>query len=189
MAAATNPRSDWTREEIAALFDLPFTELVFRAAEVHRANHPANQVQLSTLLSIKEVQQSKDRGPRQQAPGAGAKVLNYLAWRFSGVLASALLADHPRQGDDLALALDRRGAAHDAQHAGRLHQLLQFDGRATIEAPAPESDRALQCERGAQVAQLRQMAMAWRISFEDAAARIVASRDGTPKGQEGTLDG
>lgn len=46
-------RTDWTREEIAALFDLPFTELVFRAAEVHRANHPANQVQRSTLLSIK----------------------------------------------------------------------------------------------------------------------------------------
>ncbi|MDR7103039.1 biotin synthase-like enzyme, partial [Croceicoccus sp. BE223] len=53
MTASATPRSDWTREEIAALFDLPFTELVFRAAEVHRANHPANQVQLSTLLSIK----------------------------------------------------------------------------------------------------------------------------------------
>lgn len=51
--ASTTPRNDWTREEIAALFDLPFTELVFRAAEVHRANHPHNQVQLSTLLSIK----------------------------------------------------------------------------------------------------------------------------------------
>ncbi|MEP9360821.1 biotin synthase BioB [Sphingomonas sp. KR3-1] len=46
-------RTDWTREEIAALFELPFTELVFRAAEVHRANHAANEVQLSTLLSIK----------------------------------------------------------------------------------------------------------------------------------------
>jgi biotin synthase len=46
-------RTDWTREEIAELFDLPFTELVFRAAEVHRANHAANEVQLSTLLSIK----------------------------------------------------------------------------------------------------------------------------------------
>ena len=46
-------RNDWTRSEIAALFDLPFTELVFRAAEVHRANHAANEVQLSTLLSIK----------------------------------------------------------------------------------------------------------------------------------------
>lgn len=46
-------RSDWSREEIAALFDLPFTELVFSAADVHRANHDAGAVQRSTLLSIK----------------------------------------------------------------------------------------------------------------------------------------
>ena len=46
-------RLDWSRAEIAALFDLPFTELVFRAAEVHRAHHPAGEVQLCTLLSIK----------------------------------------------------------------------------------------------------------------------------------------
>ena len=46
-------RTDWTREEIAELFDLPLTELLFRAAEVHRAHHPADQVQLCTLLSIK----------------------------------------------------------------------------------------------------------------------------------------
>jgi biotin synthase len=46
-------RTDWTRDEIAALFDLPFTELLFRAAEVHRAHHAADEVQMSTLLSIK----------------------------------------------------------------------------------------------------------------------------------------
>nr|WP_281253237.1 biotin synthase BioB [Sphingomonas lenta] len=46
-------RTDWTRAEIAALFDLPFTELVFRAAEVHRTHHAHGQVQLATLLSIK----------------------------------------------------------------------------------------------------------------------------------------
>jgi biotin synthase len=45
--------SDWTREEIAKLFDLPFTELVFRAAEVHRQHHASGEVQLCTLLSIK----------------------------------------------------------------------------------------------------------------------------------------
>ena len=33
-------RTDWTRDEIAALFDLPFTELLFRAASVHREHHP-----------------------------------------------------------------------------------------------------------------------------------------------------
>jgi biotin synthase len=45
--------NDWSREEIAGLFDLPFTELVFRAAEVHRQHHAAGEVQLCTLLSIK----------------------------------------------------------------------------------------------------------------------------------------
>ena len=46
-------RTNWTRAEIADLFDLPFTELVFRAAEAHRANHAPAEVQLCTLLSIK----------------------------------------------------------------------------------------------------------------------------------------
>jgi biotin synthase len=46
-------RTDWTREEIAALFDLPFMDLMYEAQTVHRAYHPRNEVQLSTLLSIK----------------------------------------------------------------------------------------------------------------------------------------
>ncbi len=46
-------RNDWTREEIAALFHLPFTDLLFRAAETHRAHHAVGQIQLCTLLSIK----------------------------------------------------------------------------------------------------------------------------------------
>jgi len=46
-------RTNWTREEIAALFDLPFPELMFRAASVHRAHFDPTEVQTSTLLSIK----------------------------------------------------------------------------------------------------------------------------------------
>jgi len=51
--AATAARHDWRREEVEALFALPFMELVFRAASVHRAHHDPNAVQVSTLLSIK----------------------------------------------------------------------------------------------------------------------------------------
>jgi biotin synthase len=47
------PRSDWAREEIAALFALPFPELMHRAMSVHRAHFDPAQVQISTLLSIK----------------------------------------------------------------------------------------------------------------------------------------
>jgi len=50
---AAEPRNDWTRAEIAALFDLPFTELVFRAGQVHRAWFDPAEIQLSQLLSIK----------------------------------------------------------------------------------------------------------------------------------------
>ena len=46
-------RHDWTRAEIRALFDLPFADLVFRAAEIHRVHFAPNEVQISTLLSIK----------------------------------------------------------------------------------------------------------------------------------------
>ena len=47
------PRTDWTRAEIAALFELPFPELVFRAAATHRAHFAPDEVQLSQLLSVK----------------------------------------------------------------------------------------------------------------------------------------
>jgi len=46
-------RHDWTREELAALFALPFADLMFRAQTVHRRHFAANEVQISTLLSIK----------------------------------------------------------------------------------------------------------------------------------------
>jgi len=46
-------RHDWTRAEIAALFEMPFLDLVFRAAQLHRRHHAPDTVQLSQLLSIK----------------------------------------------------------------------------------------------------------------------------------------
>jgi biotin synthase len=46
-------RHDWTPAEIAALFALPFPELIFRAAQIHRQYFDPSEVQISTLLSIK----------------------------------------------------------------------------------------------------------------------------------------
>jgi biotin synthase len=52
--SAKNPiRHDWSSSDIRALLDLPFPELVFRAASVHRAHFDPVKVQISTLLSIK----------------------------------------------------------------------------------------------------------------------------------------
>ena len=46
-------RHDWTTDAVAALYDLPLTELLFRAQTVHREHHDPASVQRCTLLSIK----------------------------------------------------------------------------------------------------------------------------------------
>jgi len=46
-------RHDWTRPEIRAIYELPLTELLFRAQSVHRAFHKPGEIQMCRLLSIK----------------------------------------------------------------------------------------------------------------------------------------
>jgi biotin synthase len=46
-------RHDWSLQEIETIYASSLTELVFRAAEVHRAHHRADEVQGCMLLSIK----------------------------------------------------------------------------------------------------------------------------------------
>ena len=46
-------RSDWTRAEAEVLYNLPFSDLVFRAQSVHRAHFDPNHVETASLLSIK----------------------------------------------------------------------------------------------------------------------------------------
>ena len=46
-------RNDWTREEIAAIYNRPVLELIYDAATVHRRYHEAGEVQVCTLLSVK----------------------------------------------------------------------------------------------------------------------------------------
>ncbi|MCU7555252.1 biotin synthase BioB [Alteromonas sp. ASW11-19] len=59
MTAAMRPatpndiRHDWTPEEVEALFTMPFNDLLFKAQSIHRQYFDPNEVQVSTLLSIK----------------------------------------------------------------------------------------------------------------------------------------
>jgi biotin synthase len=46
-------RTDWTLDEVEALFRLPFNDLLFQAHSTHRQFFDPNEVQISTLLSIK----------------------------------------------------------------------------------------------------------------------------------------
>jgi len=53
-------RHDWSLEEVEKLFALPFNDLLFRAQTVHRAHFDPNEVQISSLLSIKTGACSED---------------------------------------------------------------------------------------------------------------------------------
>ncbi len=85
-------RIDWTRAEIAALFDLPFTELLFRAAQVHRAHHAPDAVQLCTLLSIKTGGCPEDCGYCAQSVHADSGVAATKLMDVRAVLQSAAQA-------------------------------------------------------------------------------------------------
>lgn len=47
------PRHDWTLREVRELFETPLMELVFRAAQIHRAHHDGSEIQVCKLISIK----------------------------------------------------------------------------------------------------------------------------------------
>ena len=63
-------RKDWTRDEIAELFDLPFDELMWEAQGVHRRHHARGEIQLCTLLSIKTGGCAEDCGYCSQSVSA-----------------------------------------------------------------------------------------------------------------------
>ncbi len=66
----------WDVDRIAALFDLPFNDLIYRAHQVHRAHFDPNAVQLSTLLSIKTGGCPEDCGYCPQAARYHTNVAN-----------------------------------------------------------------------------------------------------------------
>lgn len=88
----TDIRMDWTREEIAALFDLPFTELLFQAATAHRTYHRPDEVQLCTLLSIKTGGCPEDCGYCSQSVHADSGVEATKLMDVRAVLQSAAQA-------------------------------------------------------------------------------------------------
>ncbi|MYM93783.1 biotin synthase BioB [Duganella vulcania] len=61
------PAATWPLEDVMALFDLPFNDLMFRAQQTHRANFPDGDVELATLLSIKTGGCEEDCGYCPQA--------------------------------------------------------------------------------------------------------------------------
>jgi biotin synthase len=86
------PPPAWTAGSVRALLDLPFPELVFRAATTHRAHFDPTQVQVSTLLSIKTGGCPEDCAYCPQSAAYDANVPASKLMQIEAVLAEARAA-------------------------------------------------------------------------------------------------
>ena len=82
-------RHDWTEEQIAVLFELPFNDLLHYAQSVHRQHFNPNEVQLSTLINIKSGGCSEDCAYCPQSARYNTDVEAEPLLDVEGVLASA----------------------------------------------------------------------------------------------------
>ena len=85
-------RHDWSKHEISALFELPFNDLLFQAQSLHRQNFDPNQVQVSTLLSIKTGACPEDCGYCSQSAKNDAEVERERLLPLDEVIEKAQLA-------------------------------------------------------------------------------------------------
>jgi biotin synthase len=85
-------RNDWSKEEITALFELPFNDLIFQAQSIHRQHFDPNQVQVSTLLSIKTGACPEDCGYCSQSARNDAEVERERLLPLDEVIEKAQLA-------------------------------------------------------------------------------------------------
>lgn len=85
-------RHDWTKDELTAIYDAPFANLIYLAQSVHRAHFPANEVQISMLLSIKTGGCKEDCGYCSQSAKAKAGVKATKLMEIEAVLEKARAA-------------------------------------------------------------------------------------------------
>jgi len=82
-------RHDWSVEETESLFNLPFNDLILRAQALHRQYFDANQVQMSTLLSVKTGGCPEDCAYCPQSAGHDAGIKAEKLMAVDDVLAAA----------------------------------------------------------------------------------------------------
>jgi len=90
--AAPQSRHEWAVAEVEALFELPLLELVFRAQQVHRSHFDPQEVQRSTLLSIKTGGCSEDCGYCSQSARHDSGLARQRLLPVDEVLANARAA-------------------------------------------------------------------------------------------------
>lgn len=85
-------RHDWTKEEIAAIYHKPLLDLVYEAASIHRENKDYNEVQISSLISIKTGGCSEDCSYCPQAARYNTDVDVHALMKLTDVVSAAVKA-------------------------------------------------------------------------------------------------
>ncbi|WP_129715717.1 biotin synthase BioB [Pedobacter sp. SYP-B3415] len=85
-------RHDWTKAEIADIYHRPFLDLVYEAASIHRANKDYNEVQISSLISIKTGGCAEDCAYCPQAARYNTDVNVHALMKVSEVVSAAVRA-------------------------------------------------------------------------------------------------
>ena len=92
LKVATPIRNDWQLDEVQALYGLPFNDLLFKAQTIHRENFNPNEVQVSSLLSIKTGSCSEDCGYCPQSARYDSDLTPEALMPIDEVIKSAQLA-------------------------------------------------------------------------------------------------
>lgn len=82
-------RTNWTREEVSTIYNLPVLELMYRAATVHREFNATGEVQVCTLLSVKTGGCPEDCSYCPQAARYHTNVKVHKLMEVSEVIAAA----------------------------------------------------------------------------------------------------
>ena len=114
-------RHDWSVEEIQDIFDLPFTDLMFRAQTAHRLYFDPNRVQVSTLLSIKTGACPEDCGYCAQSARHETGLERESLMPIDEVLDAARIA---RESDPKYIAKKKSEALRDKYGIGYIDQTL-----------------------------------------------------------------
>lgn len=124
-------RHDWTLDEILALYDLPFSDLLFRAHTVHRRHFDPNRIQASQLLSIKTGGCSEDCAYCAQSARYDTGVERQKLMSVDEVAAAARRARESGAGRFCMGAAWRGLSAHNVDRIAAMIKAVKGEGLET----------------------------------------------------------
>ena len=118
------PRHDWTKDEARALISAPLSDLVHAAQTVHRRHFDANEVQVSTLLSIKTGGCPEDcaycsQSSHHQSDVGADKLMSLASVRAAALRTTTERCSYARRGcaDETRTRPTRLGSCFDETRA------------------------------------------------------------------------